>query len=273
MSMCTSFDGNGKINFGYLKELVKIGNNFMYKCENLNNNDITFASNRLVQIGKLFLSRCYKFNSNIFFDTPFLLEMGDDFLSYCYKFNCSIDLSKCDRLKLIPSRFLYHCEEFNSELVFPRYLEKIGPSVMTGCREHNYDNFSSQKLPKSLKRINADFLSGCEKYNHDFVVPLNTKIDGGFLHNCYSMNSTVDIGLNSFDDNTIEHEGSLSCEIPKMKKLSILNAFSDAGEIMTILKILKNIMEERKNDFVGFKFVTDNNDKSKDISDKSLVLQ
>ena len=71
--------------------------------------------------------------------------MGDEFLSYCYKFNCSIDLSKCDRLKLIPSRFLYHCEEFNSELVFPRYLEKIGPSVMTGCREYNYDNFSSQK--------------------------------------------------------------------------------------------------------------------------------
>ena len=92
------------------------------------------------------------------------------------------------------------------------------------------------------------------------------------MHNCYSMNSTVDIGLNSFDD-TIEHEHSLSCEIPKMKNLSILNAFSDVGEIMTILKILKNIMEERKNDFVGFKFVTDNNDKSKDISDKSLVLQ
>ncbi len=269
MSMCTSFDGNGKIDFGNLKKLVLIGDNFMYKCENLNNNDIIFTSDKLIHIGKLFLSRCYKFNSNIFFGTPFLSEMGNEFLSYCYKFNCSIDLSKCDSLKLLPSRFLYHCKEFDSELIFPKYLEKIGASVMTGCREFNYDNFSAQKLPKSLKKINGDFLSGCEKYDHDFVVPLNTKIDGGFLHNCYSMTSIVDIGLNSFDD-TIEHKGSLSCEIPQMKNLSILSAFSDVGEIMTIFK---NILDDEKNYFADFEFIVDNNDKSNDITDKSSVLQ
>ena len=268
MSMCTSFDGNGKIDFGNLKKLVLIGDNFMYKCENLNNNDITLASNKLIHIGKLFLSRCYKFDSNIFFGTPFLSEMGDGFLSYCYKFDRPIDLSKCG-LKLLPSRFLYNCEKFNSELIHPNYLEEIGLAVMEGCREYDCDNFSAQKLPKSLKRVSGNFLSDCVKFNHDFVVPPNTKIDDGFMHNCYSMTSTVDIGINSFDD-TIGHKGSLSCEIPQMKNLSILSAFSDVGEIMTIFK---NITDEEKNYFADFKFIVDNNNKSNDITDKSSVLQ
>lgn len=268
MYMCSMFSGKGKININNLKNLIKIGNNFMYKCENFDDNDIICTSNKLLCIGKSFLSKCYKFNSNISFHTPILSEIGDGFLSYCYNLNHPIDFLECDALKLIPSRFLYHCEKFNSNLKFPKYLERIGPSVMVGCREYNYDNFSSQKLPKTLKRINSDFLSGCEKYNHDFVVPFNTKIDKGFLHNCYSMESTVDIGLNNFDD-TLENDGSLTCEIPKMKNLSILNILKESKELLSFFKIV----EMNKDYFNNFKFITDNNSKSNDISDIFSVLK
>ncbi len=273
MCMCSSFDGKGKIDFSILKNLSQIGDNFMCKCGNFNGNDIVFTSDKLLNVGKLFLSRCYKFNSNICFRTPLLSEVGSEFLSYCYDLNRMIDLSKCDCLKSLPSRFLYHCEKFNSELKFPKNLEKIGPEVMNGCREYNYDNFSSQKLPNSLKRINCNFLYGCEKYNHDFVVPLNTKIDGGFLHNCYSMESTIDLGLNNISD-TLEQsyakKGTLSCEIPKMKNLAILKVISQNKDT---LSIFKNAVENEKNCFDDFKFIIDNNDKSNDINDIFSVMK
>jgi hypothetical protein len=137
---------------------IKIGDFFLYDCENLTTIDLS-ALSQITQIGNFFLAKCS--NLTIIDLSPLsrVTQIGNYFLSYCKNLT-TIDLSPLSQVTKIGNRFLIDCSKLSTIDLSPlSRLAQIGNCFLSWCENLTIIDLSPLS---QITNIGDCFLSYCK---------------------------------------------------------------------------------------------------------------
>jgi hypothetical protein len=163
-----------------------IGNQFLCKCKELSNIDLSGLSN-VTQIGNSFIYSCHNLKHINLSQLSKITKIGDYFLSDCSGLK-DVNLSGLFNLTQLGCDFLYECSSLtNIDLSGLLNLKKIDDNFLTLCS--SLTNIDLSGLSK-VTQIGEFFLSDCSSLTSvDLRQLLNlTKIGILLLDNCDNLN-------------------------------------------------------------------------------------
>eukprot|EP01060_Flectonema_neradi_P005851 TRINITY_DN1391_c0_g2_i1.p1 TRINITY_DN1391_c0_g2~~TRINITY_DN1391_c0_g2_i1.p1 ORF type:complete len:539 (+),score=46.82 TRINITY_DN1391_c0_g2_i1:107-1618(+) len=170
------------ITLGGFEGVTSIGEQFLFRCEQLTKVDIKSAS-ILTIIGKGFLWRCKALSELYLPPCSTVRIVQRDFLRACTSLT-TVDLSSLSNVTEIFPSFLMGCESLTTLSLSFDSVTTVDHSFLSGCTSLTTANLSFREV----KKIPSLFLRGCKSLSTlHLSLESVTAIGDGFLCGCASL--------------------------------------------------------------------------------------